>query len=374
MLQILDCSSSGLSAIVSAFHKIVQLIQIIVPILLMIGATIGLYQMVTNPERKNGLKNIINKVIAAVMVFFIPMFVNLVMGLMGDTTSISSCWNDVQSGIGPATDYIDPYEGKEKSGFIDDPDDYEKGKPKKATSNLPSILDSTDFSNYQTLASCESETMKYKIIRVNNHADLAIVWVQDANSQLRLGLAAANSYQRLPAETILNNEISANGYQSKCLVAVNASFFSYSTNSPVSNVVVHNGQIVKNKGNASGCIGVNNQNQLVECSHQSAQSIVSQGIQNTFGISHKASLTSSGPTANRTQICQIDTNNFVLLSGDGTVGGTAIVIANVTGCKDTYNLDGGGSRKLYYKTQSGGVTKIFGGSRTVPDMLYFAEQ
>ena len=374
MLQILDCASSGLSAIVSAFHKIVQLIQIVVPILLMIGAGIGIYQMVTNPERKNGLKSILNKVIAAAMVFFVPMFVNLVMGLMGDTTSISSCWNDVQSGIGPATDYIDPHSGEKKSSFLPDPEDYEQGKPKKASSNLPSVLDTMSLGNYQTLATCESETMKYKIIRVNNHADLAIIWVQDANSQLGLALAAPNSFMRLPAETILNNEISSKGLQSKCMVAVNASFFSYSTNSPVSNVVVHNGQVVKNKGNASGCIGVNNQNKLVECSHQSADSIVSQGILNTFGISHKASLTNSGPTANRTQICQIDTNNFVLLSGDGTVGGTAIVTANVTGCRESYNLDGGGSRKLYYKTKTGGVTKIFGGGRTVPDMLYFSEQ
>ena len=38
------------------------------------------------------------------------------------------------------------------------------------------------------------------------------------------------------------------------------------------------------------------------------------------------------------------------------------------------NLDGGGSRKLYYKTGSGSITQVFGGSRAVPDMMYFVEQ
>ena len=53
--------------------------------------------------------------------------------------------------------------------------------------------------------------------------------------------------------------------------------------------------------------------------------------------------------ANRTQICQYDINNFVILSGSGTVSGPARQIEKLTGCTGTYNLDGGGSRKLYYK-------------------------
>lgn len=235
-------------------------------------------------------------------------------------------------------------------------------------------MDDNKYSNYQTLASCNSSTLQYKIIRVSNHADLAIIWVQNASLQLNGALAAANSYKRLPAETILNNEIQSNGYQSKCMVAINASFFSYSDNSPVSPVVINKGKIVKNKGKASGCIGVDNTNTLIECSFQDANSIYNRGVRNTFGISSVAGSDTSGAKANRTQICQIDANNFVLFSGDGTVGGAAQITKSVTGCSKSYNLDGGGSRKLYYKTQSGSVTKIFGGDRTIPDMLYFAEQ
>ena len=52
----------------------------------------------------------------------------------------------------------------------------------------------------------------------------------------------------------------------------------------------------------------------------------------------------------------------------------AVELKNTFGCKVAYNLDGGGSRKLYYKTSSSSVKKIFGGSRAIPDMMYFVEQ
>jgi exopolysaccharide biosynthesis protein len=199
--------------------------------------------------------------------------------------------------------------------------------------------------------------------------------VQNASAQLNGALAASNTFKRLPADVILSNEIKANGYQNKCMVAINASFFSYSTNSPVSPVVINKGKIVKNEGNAGGCVGVDSNNKLIECSHKDANWIARKGVRNTFGISSSASASSGGPTASRTQICQIDENNFVLISGSGTVGGVANKARNITGCGEVYNLDGGGSRKLYYKNKSSSTPiKVFGGSREVPDMLYFAEE
>ena len=235
------------------------------------------------------------------------------------------------------------------------------------------MVDDSKYSQYQTIATCDSSTLKFRIMKVNN-AEIAVVWVQNASMQMNGALANPTSFGRASAEQILGNEISANGYQNKCLIAINSSFFSYSTGSPVGGVVINKGKIVKDKGNASGCIGVNSSSKLVECSHKPASEIASQGIRNTFVISSPAGHNNSGPTASRTQICQIDTNNFVLYSGSGTVGGCANVTQSVTGCDYSYNLDGGGSRKMYYKTQSSSsVTRVFGGSRELPDMLYFVE-
>ena len=136
-----SCNSSSLLVTLSAFKRIINLIQIIVPILLMIGATIGIYQMVTNPERKNGLKSIINKVIAAAIVFFIPVFVNAVMGIVGDNNNFSSCWNavDANSRGSAPSEYVDPYENdNNRSSVIPDSKDYEKGKKRVVSATTSS--------------------------------------------------------------------------------------------------------------------------------------------------------------------------------------------------------------------------------------------
>jgi len=373
----LNCNDQSLAAILTVIKNILQVIQIIGPIVAIIALSLHFFQLMRDPDNKKAVPKIKNSMIALVVLFFVPLLVDVVFSLLGSSTTFSACWNSSSSKITTTPTY-QPIDSTKKQGLITDPTEYQKGSPKPSTStssasNLPSQVNDSKYDQYQQIASCDSDTLKYRIIKANGQ-DLAIIWVQNPNQQLKLALAASNSKGRSSAEQILSNEISANNYQNKCLVAINASFFSYSTNSPVSAVVIQNGNIVKNEGNASGCIGVDSSNKLIECSHESANDIVSKGVKNTFGISSSAGLDNSGPTANRTQICQIDSNNFVLLSGSGTVGGAAQITKNVTGCSYSYNLDGGGSRKLYYKTKdSSSPVKVFGGSRTIPDMLYFAE-
>ena len=77
---------------------------------------------------------------------------------------------------------------------------------------------------------------------------------------------------------------------------------------------------------------------------------------------------------NRTVICQVNRNNYVLVSGSGVPEKIAYDVNRMAGRASCYNLDGGGSRKLYYKTQNSSIIKRFGGGRAIPDMLYFVEQ
>ena len=105
-----------------------------------------------------------------------------------------------------------------------------------------------------------------------------------------------------------------------------------------------------------------------------AKDLVDSGVRNTFVASSLASADSTRLLSNRTQICQIDKNNFVIYSGYGTVKAPAADITKLTGCKNVYNLDGGGSRKLYYKTRNQELKRAFGGDRKIPEMLYFVEQ
>lgn len=373
------CTDSSLLAIMSIVKNIVKLIQIIGPILAIVSLSLNFIHLMKSPENKKILPKVRNSLIALAVLFFVPMFVDVLFKMLGSSTNFSSCWNDANFSFSTEATY-QPIETTSSTGILIDPSDYQHGTPKPSPSSsapapgaTTAPFDDSKYSQYQTIATCDSSTMKYRIIKVNN-AQIAIIWVQNPLMQMNGALASANSKGRASAEQILSNEISAMGLQSKCMVAVNASFFSYSTGSPVGGVVLNKGNIVKNEGNASGCVGIDSSNKLVECSHKSANDIASQGIRNTFVISSPAGHDNSGATASRTQVCQIDTNNFVLYSGSGTVGGCANVTQQVTGCSYSYNLDGGGSRKLYYKTQSSGSPiKVFGGDRAIPDMLYFAE-
>ena len=133
MIQILaSCSSPALGAALSAFKKILGIIQIIVPILLMVGLAIHIIQLVHNPDDQKRKKKALNSVIAAVIVFFVPMFIDVVMGMVGDSFTVSACWNSINN-PGSSTSYVDPYDQGSKTGFIVDPSDYEKGKPKPAS-------------------------------------------------------------------------------------------------------------------------------------------------------------------------------------------------------------------------------------------------
>lgn len=109
------CSNPVLIPILSAVKKGITLIQIIVPIVLIISASISIFQLVTNPEKKGGNKTIVNKFIAAAIVFFVPFLVNMAMGLVGENTSISSCWNAGGNYSGGNSTYVDPNGNSGKS-------------------------------------------------------------------------------------------------------------------------------------------------------------------------------------------------------------------------------------------------------------------
>lgn len=135
------CSDPGIVLILDSMRKIMTLIQIIVPILLIIMASVTLTKLVIDPNRKDGLKNIKNMLNAAVVVFFIPVIVNAVLNMMPSSFDISSCWQQAKS-LAESTrkfsfKYISPYEEQEKSSIISDPSEYEKGKPKPKTTTSP---------------------------------------------------------------------------------------------------------------------------------------------------------------------------------------------------------------------------------------------
>ena len=87
-----DCSDAALGNVLSTIRNVLELIQIIAPILLLIMTAIHLTRLMTDPDDKKKLKKVKNSALAAVIIFFIPVIVNAVMYMLDDTFTVSSCW------------------------------------------------------------------------------------------------------------------------------------------------------------------------------------------------------------------------------------------------------------------------------------------
>ncbi len=125
VLAISGCTSPALGAVLSIMKKIMNLIQIIVPILLMISLAFNLIKLMGDPDNKKLLPRIKNAALATVIVFMVPVFVNVVMGMLGENFSVSACWESISNPSGTPS-YINPY-GTKKQQIVTPPSEYEQG-------------------------------------------------------------------------------------------------------------------------------------------------------------------------------------------------------------------------------------------------------
>ena len=64
----------------------------IVPIILILMATIQFVQLSINPELKDGFRRVLNKIVAAFIIFLLPVLLDAVMGLVPGNLDVSACW------------------------------------------------------------------------------------------------------------------------------------------------------------------------------------------------------------------------------------------------------------------------------------------
>ena len=88
------CSDYGIANYIYMIKQALNIIHFVVPVILIVMAAIQLFKMVTSPDDPQGkkMKSLLNKFIAAVLVFFIPFIVDLAVGIIPDSFSVSSCW------------------------------------------------------------------------------------------------------------------------------------------------------------------------------------------------------------------------------------------------------------------------------------------
>ena len=94
------CAQPGVQSAMKVIRTIINIIRWVVPIGLVVMTTVDLFSKVLNPDDKNAQKKIMNRVIAAVIVFFVPTLVSLVLRLVdigrgvktNSSSSVSACW------------------------------------------------------------------------------------------------------------------------------------------------------------------------------------------------------------------------------------------------------------------------------------------
>lgn len=92
MFILADCN--GLEAVVSVVKFILKIIQWVVPIILIVLGTIDLVKAVVagkDDDIKKHQQTLIKRIIAAVIVFLIPMLVSILMGWIGNS-NWKECW------------------------------------------------------------------------------------------------------------------------------------------------------------------------------------------------------------------------------------------------------------------------------------------
>ena len=89
------CGNPALANLFNIAQKMITIIQILAPILAIIGLGINLTKSVIDPENKKNFSMYKNWLIALVMVYAIPVFINATMGLLGENyerIEVSKVW------------------------------------------------------------------------------------------------------------------------------------------------------------------------------------------------------------------------------------------------------------------------------------------
>lgn len=135
------CGSPALLVVLKVVSNILKLVQMIGPILAICSLIYTIIKMINNPDEKKNVKRIKNSLIALVLLFFIPMIVNTVVGMLGDTTKFSDCWNSINttssngsSSASGNSKYKEVNSKKSTSQIVTDPSEYQRGTAKPSSS------------------------------------------------------------------------------------------------------------------------------------------------------------------------------------------------------------------------------------------------
>lgn len=122
------CSDAGLANVLAILKRLLDFLQLFGPIVAIISLVIIFIKLMSNPDNKKLKGNIKNCLLALAIMFLVPTFVNIVMGLLDDRFELSACWNKAESfEIKNEAEFIEDNDGRVTDGLLVDPSDYESG-------------------------------------------------------------------------------------------------------------------------------------------------------------------------------------------------------------------------------------------------------
>ncbi len=270
-------------------------------------------------------------------------------------------------------------------------------------------------SNEKIVKQSETETLKVYITKKSDYY-ITRIWAYDPYNQLNKFDSPEYGKNLYKPKYLLNKAKDKYNLQNQLLVGFNASGFylknTYDASSvskyskynktSVGTLVITNGKVIRNAYNKAYknwyTIGIDKTNTLriftdkkasstkeINAKKEWAQSVIDSGIRNTFTFASpliengkKSSKTSSMPSINtkenRQAICQVDSNNFVLITGKNLNRSNLQNIMLDLNCQTGTNLDGGGSIALLYQARgSNTISTLIGNGRALTEVGYFSE-
>ena len=93
------CAQEGVQNVFHLIKELLNIIRIVVPIGLIVMTTMDVVKKVINPDEKDGQKKIMNRAIAAIIVFFIPTMIRLTFKVIDWGTGKDGSYDNAESGL-----------------------------------------------------------------------------------------------------------------------------------------------------------------------------------------------------------------------------------------------------------------------------------
>ena len=93
------CAQDGVRGVFHLIKSLLDIVRYVVPIGLVIMTSVDIIQKVINPEEKEGQKKIMNRIIAGLIIFLIPIFIQLVFRVIDWGSGRDGSYDDAKSGL-----------------------------------------------------------------------------------------------------------------------------------------------------------------------------------------------------------------------------------------------------------------------------------